>query len=178
MLINICFSLLAIPWWLEDSAAAGRLLTLLPYISWGPTKRQTTGLGRGTTQGRTEKSFSVPWRAFVVSVRKSFVKSIEYEYVLSMFPFILTREEMAFHIVMHCRSTIQRLWHISLMIFLLRVREQPSNRTQEIIINILAQRFCLLSVNIVFIFCKFKRARNRLDAHYRPFYHSFCQFYQ
>lgn len=77
---------------------------------------------------------------------KSSVKAVESEYVLCMFPSLLTPEEMPFHIVMHRRSTIQRprLGYIGLQKILIGVREQPSNGTQEILVSILAQRFALL----------------------------------
>lgn len=51
MLINICFSILTIPWWLEDSTAAEWLLTLLPCTSWGShEKKANWWFGEGGTK--------------------------------------------------------------------------------------------------------------------------------
>lgn len=83
MLINICFSLLAIPWWLEDSAKQRGDFShcfLVPVEA--PTNRRTGGLGRGgQTQRTTEESLRGPWRAFVISVTESSVKTVDDEYV-------------------------------------------------------------------------------------------------
>ncbi|GLD64988.1 protein Mdm4-like isoform X1, partial [Lates japonicus] len=57
MLINICLSLLAIPWWLEDSAssrATSHIASSLPVEA--PTKRRSGGLGRGGQRGSNVNS--------------------------------------------------------------------------------------------------------------------------
>lgn len=64
-----------------------------------------------------------------------------------------------------------------MILFIICIREQPCNRTQEITINISAQ-FCLLSVNVFFVFYKSKCAQHRPVVHDRAFYHSFYLFYQ
>lgn len=80
MLINIFFSLLLIPWWLEDSAATRS--ASLCQLSFSP-KWANWWFGEGDEpSAELRESLLGPWRAFVASVTKSSVKTIECEYVL------------------------------------------------------------------------------------------------
>lgn len=82
MLINICFSLLTISWWLEDSAKLqGDFLYCFLVPVEAPTNRHTGCWGRGGhTKRRREESLWGSWRAFVTSVTECSGKTVDDEY--------------------------------------------------------------------------------------------------
>lgn len=142
MLINILSSLLPVPWWLEDLHC---LFVSVELTTW----RRTSVLGRGKGERGTEESLLGPWRAFFVPVKKSSVKTISFwrcAPFCSVCFFPCWPNKRRSFISWCTAGAPHRGSDLDAERRLQGVREQWSNRTQELIICILTWRWCVLSV--------------------------------